>query len=354
MGGCASDGSPKSITWCIIDGKSSVKSQSPPHSPSSGAGLALIPLLLAGVLFLLMIPRATLPDDIPLPKVDTRTLKARAQEEAVLFYNFERVGLSADVRALGTELRALHAAEGEGLLDVDAAQSKLSLLKEHVERARAVAVAKSGIEAVRTLFVVQKRAFVEQVALAEHAGDSDELRALAGDFMSRMQNAGWVRGKSKATGMHEVVLSQDELGVLYKAMWSHDVGLELDTWFELSLDEKRVLFSIYLAHPHVPDSMRQSFDGAAKHAVSPQECARVEQEREKAKEAWRAEKIAALGSFDESYPTGYALGIANYRMGKMLQAQTLLRGWLDKNPEGPLALRARNYLKETSRALEGR
>jgi TolA-binding protein len=312
-----------------------------------GAGLALVPLLVAIILGLLIMPRAALPSDVPLPSIDTRALALREKEEnALIETQFERDGLSADVRALGSELRTLHEAEAKGLLKVDAARAQLSAMKEKVERARALAIATSGAVPVRTLFVVQKRAFLNEVSHLA-SGESDELHALAGDFMARMRTAGWASDR-------DVKLSREELSVFYKSMWAHDVGLELDPWFELSLNEKKVLFAVYLAKPRPPEKLRETFEEARKHAKGAAECAKVESERERAAEAWRAEKIEALAAFDPSYPKDYALGIANYRMGKSLQAQVLFRAWLEKHPSGPLAARAENYLKAASAQLEGR
>lgn len=319
----------------------------PKNSRTQGAALALVPLLVFAVMFMLLVPHAAQPEGIPLPEPDLRTLEAREQEEDLLLRTLvSSEGLTADVRDLGSELRALHTAQAKGLAKLEDQRTVLSSLKERVERARAVAVGTSGMQAIRTLFVLQKRAFLDEAGgLSEH-NESAELNALAGDFATRMRSAGWLTDGT----LH---LTRMQLAVLFKGMWSHDVGLELDPWFELSLDEKRVLFSVYLRYPRIPEGLRASLESAKANAKDTQTCADVEREIEKARETWRMEKIEVLAGFDSAYPREYALGIANYRLGKLTQAQALFRRSLELHPEGAYAMRTQNFLKATANRIEG-
>jgi TolA-binding protein len=317
--------------------------QSP--SRSQGAFLALIPLIVAVVLFALLLPHAAPPDDVPLPRVDMRGLHAREQEEEALLRALDSsAGLTPDVRDLGTALRALHEAQAKGYLKLEERRAELSALKTHVEQARALAIATSGEISVRTLFALQKRNFLTEVA---RTGETEELRALAGDFATRMRSAGWLDDT-------QTVLRREELGVLFKSMWAHDVGLELDSWFDLSFDEKRVLYSIYLAHPRIPESLREALTNAKSNAKDAATCFGVDREIEKAREGWRIEKIESLSAFDATYPREYALGIAHYRQGKLPQAQALFRRWLELHPDGAYALRAQNFLRAVVDKQDGR
>jgi TolA-binding protein len=323
-----------------------VLSSAKANNRSQGAFLALIPLMVAIVLLALLLPHAAPPDDVPLPHADMRTLHARALEEESLLHTLDRSsGLTPDVRDLGTSLRALHEAQAKGYLKQEERRPELSALKARVEQARALAVATSGETAVRTLFALQKRNFLTETARLDT--ETDELRALAGDFVARMRAAGWLDNG-------RLVLSREQLGVVFKSMWAHDVGLELDPWFDLSLDEKRLLHSIYLAHPRLPESLREALVNAKSNAKDAATCLAVEREIDKARETWRAEKIESLASIDARYPREYALGISNYRQGKLPQAQALFRRWLELHPDGAYTVRAQNFLKAVADKQEGR
>jgi TolA-binding protein len=48
---------------------------------------------------------------------------------------------------------------------------------------------------------------------------------------------------------------------------------------------------------------------------------------------------------DPTYPAAYALGIAHFRRGAYPASAQAFRDWVDAHPEGPYALRAKNFLR---------
>jgi TolA-binding protein len=322
---------------------------------TSGAALALVPLAVFVLLLAMMLPRATPPSDVPLPEVNQKKLGAIFADDDRRYARFVREGLPADVRALGTELRAFHKqqARGDALVQLEQA-------KDRVESARALAIATAGKELVRVLFVVQQRAFLERVTVYEHTAapkgtkteddtadetEDPELAELGGSFLARLRQAGWVVGR-------EVLPDETERRVLYKMMWALDVGLENDEAFALSLDERRVVYRLYLRLPHPPEHLRATLADARRQSDTPERCRKIADEERAAAEKWRIGKIALLGELDSSYPTDYALGIAHYRLGDYQASAGSFRRWLDQHPDGAYTLRAQNFLKAATKAAE--
>ncbi len=314
--------------------------KNPSKRRAQGAGLALVPVVVAAFLGFLALPRAVPPDEVPLPEVDSRALAKTQAIEDRLLADFDREGLVGDVRALGSALRAYHRAQLEGTTEAPAA-------KDGVEHARAMAIATASLEKVHGLFVVQRTAFLRELAGYESSGvESDELRELGGAFLPRLRQAGWVRD-------HRILASDDERRVLYKMMWGLEVGLDQEPPFLLDLEERRILYRLYLRLPHPPEHLRVTLAKAKEHARDAAECAKVEDEERAMAEKWRVSKITVLGEFDPTYPTEYALGIAHYRLGDYVASAADFRRHLERHPSGPLTLRAQNYLKAALQAAEG-
>ena len=114
---------------------------------------------------------------------------------------------------------------------------------------------------------------------------------------------------------------------------------------QLGIDEQRALYTFYLTHPHASELQRNAYQTMRGRATTPGECMKANAEERADMEQWRIEKIRRLGELDRSYPTGYALGVAYYRSGRLEQSIEAFRGWIATHPEGPYALRARNHLK---------
>jgi TolA-binding protein len=123
------------------------------------------------------------------------------------------------------------------------------------------------------------------------------------------------------------------------------VGVEALPAFQLTLDEQRALYTLYLTRPNVSELQQRNLDAMRRASSTPDGCAKAAAEDRRARELWRAEKIRKLGAIDPSYPTMYALGIAYFRAGSYDQASDAFRSWIDAHPDGPWTNRARNHLK---------
>lgn len=304
----------------------------------AGAGLALVPLGVFVLFGLLLFPRAAPPDELPLPLVDRAKLDAIFHHEDELARQSERNGLGPDSRALGSEIRAYHALQAR-----KAPRAELDDAKTKVEKARAYVVAREGLTALHALFVVQERLFLAELERwerepGEDAGRARERDELGGAFLERLREGQWAEG-------HAVIATTDERRVLFKMMWGTDVGLDGDAPFALSLDERRVLYGLFLRAPHPPELMLPSLRAAVARAKTRPECAIAEAEMKRATARWRVGKIAALAEFDAGYPKHYALGIAQLEAGDAAAAAAAFRTALAESPDGTYALRSRNLLK---------
>ncbi|MFO0664913.1 MAG: hypothetical protein U0174_13235 [Polyangiaceae bacterium] len=300
-----------------------------------GAGLSLVPVAVCVLLAGLLLPRAAVPDDVPLPVIDERALLALEAEDDARQRQVDEAGLSGDVRALGSDLRAFHELQAEGARDM----GRLLEAKDRVFASRARVVSGEGVELVHKLFSVQLARFKSEVAAYRASGEESlELRALSGTFLARMRSASWVVGR-------DVRLTDAELRVLYKSMWALDVGLDSDPTFSLTLDEKRVLYRLFLRSPHPSEQLRGVFVEAKRRANGTVECGRVLEEERLSAEKWRIQKILQLAELDPAYPKDYALGAAFYRAGDYGASVQAYRRFLDTHADGPLVLRARNFYR---------
>jgi hypothetical protein len=97
-----------------------------------------------------------------------------------------------------------------------------------------------GDDALLALRALQTRTFLAELARFEATGDeSDELRAVGGNVVARMQAVGWIDG-------HRLALAERTWRVLYKSLWARALGLSDIAPFALSLDYARgvVLFRL--------------------------------------------------------------------------------------------------------------
>lgn len=301
--------------------------------------MALIPLAVFAVMAPLLLPRAAPPDQVPLPIVDHRVLNDLHADEEDLVRRAEREGLGDDTRTLGSELRAYRTLQHQ-----KAPKTELEHAKVRVETARARAVARDGLEALHALFAVQQSRFLAELEHWERTPDADddahtrERVELGGIFLERLAAAHWATE-------HASLTTRDERRVLYKMMWGTEVGLDGEGPFALSLDERRVLYGLFLRAPHAPEMLQSLLEGNVARATTRDECAQSRKELARAAAKWKVAKIAALAQFDPTYPEHYALGIAQLEAGDPAAAVQAFRLALDEAPDGPYALRSRNFLK---------
>src|SRR5688572_14290167 len=75
------------------------------HERKGGRWLALVPIGIGALILGLMMPRATRPDGIPVPRVDQRVTAAIIKAENTLADEAEAQRLPADVLAVGSAVR---------------------------------------------------------------------------------------------------------------------------------------------------------------------------------------------------------------------------------------------------------
>jgi hypothetical protein len=295
--------------------------------------LALVPVGVAFVLGILLVPRHAEPEGVPLPLADAASLARTAAVDHALAEKARHEPLPGAVRALGSAVRAFHTLEAR-----DAEARELYGARGAVDEALVDAL-RGGSEPLMELRALQLEGFLDEVHRFEATGEqSEELAALAGAFVRSMTLEGWVQGR-------HVVADDAALRALFKNMWNGFVGSEKRAELALTLDEQRALYAFYLSHAHPSRSMRDAIEAARRGARDAKDCEALKQAERAAVESWRLEHIERLHAIDPSYPADYARGVASYGRGDYVVSAKAFRAWLTEHPEGPLALRAKNYLR---------
>jgi hypothetical protein len=297
------------------------------------AWLALIPFGMALVFGLLLAPRKPAPESVPLPVADVRALLRTRDADDRLAETTRAAPLPGAVRALGSAMRAFHTLEAHG-----AGPAPLGAARHDVDAALADALT-TGADKLASLRAVQLAAFLDEARGLESTGEpSDELLALAGSFVSTMTAEGWFDGRRLAP-------REPELRVMFKEMWNAFLGLEMRADLQPTLDEQRVLYAFYLSHAHPARSMRDALAAARRAAQDDKSRLALDEAERAATEARRLERVARLAAIDPAYPALYARGVLSWRRGDYGAAAIAFDGWLRDHPDGPLALRAQNYLR---------
>jgi TolA-binding protein len=300
--------------------------------------LALIPIGAALVLGLLLLPRRAPPDSVPLPIVDARALARTVAAESDLAEQARQRPLPGAVRALGSAMRDFHSLEAS-----DASESQLREARRKVSDTLDGALIE-GDASLLELRAIQLEGFVAEVRRFESTGEqSPELAALAGSFVRAMTTEGWCTG-------HVLAPPEPALRTLYKRMWNALLDLESRPGFAPTLDEARALYAFYLSRPHISRGMRAALEAARRGARNERECSAIAEAERHAVDAWRLDHVKSLVTIDPAYPGDYALGVASYRSGDYNASAAAFRRWLESHPEGPLALRARNFLRAAANA----
>jgi TolA-binding protein len=301
----------------------------PPASPSA---LALVPVAVGVFLFAIMIPRATVPEAVPLPRVDFRAFDRVVAEDRRLAEEARRKPLSDEVREMGSVIREHNTRE---VHDEDAT----SMREAHEAIERVLPRVVEPPDDLLRLRAAQLESFLVEVERYEATGIvSDELIALGGNFVHRMEQVGWCKD-------HKVVLTVPERRAAFKLAWNGIAGVSARARFALTLDETRAIYTLYLAHPHAPESAKQAIDSARRVAKDKKSCDALDAGERLAIEGWRLDKLQRLGALDPEYPLAYARGVSQFRMGKFDTSAQSFEAWLKDHPSGPWTIRARNHLK---------
>jgi hypothetical protein len=302
---------------------------------TAARGLALVPIAMAILLVLLQMPRACPPDFLPVPDVDVRTLAAVVAKDRARADRARREPLPYEVREVGSAIRDLFGAQARAEQKSDA---EINELRQRIDT-KLHAALEGGPEGMLGLRALQLDSFLSQVAAFEATGKpSSELEALGGNFVAHMKEAGWTRGNA-------VLLDEDERRVAFKIAWNTAANLDTSPAFQLTLDETRVLYRLFLTRPHPTERERAMLVSLRSSAASAKQCADIAVRERASTEAWRLDKVRKLAALDPSYPGGYALGVEYYRTGDFRRAQEEWQGYLKDHPNGPWSIRARNHLK---------
>lgn len=284
----------------------------------TGAVIVLVALLAA----LLAVPRPVLPDELPMPRPDMRVLAALSQTDRARAAAMDKQRPGYDVRALGEAIRSYGAADAAG-------DPMTGARLEQLVRAVPPAL-QAGQEALLSLRAYQMQLFLEQVALFARTGlESDELRELGGGAIPMLRRSGWVRRHGQG---YIVLPDRFDLEILFRKRWNELTGLK-EQPFALTLHEHRKLAAFFLAHPAVTSN-----------ADEPVVRCRLADE-------YRLRKVQELAAVDTEYPADFARGVLLTRLRRSKQAVDALVSFVEKNPDGSYALRARNALRYAQEQL---
>jgi hypothetical protein len=264
-------------------------------------------------------PKAVAPDELPAPLLDGVALEATMRSDDALAAKASREPLDLDIRAVGREMRDYNLAAARG------DDEGLFVRRTDLVAAVGKALTRSE-EQLLELRAYQMAAFLVELGRWRETGiESQELSALAGDFVSTLKRNRWCRDHQRTLVMDEGVLR-----VLFKKRWNDVAGLA-GPRFDPTLDEDRVRFGFLLRHPF----RRQAPRGAR---PSPRTTALRDGQA-------RLQTVERLKQRDPSYPAELARGVVMYQTGRFALAAEAFRSHLELRPDGPHTLRARNYLK---------
>jgi hypothetical protein len=288
-----------------------------------------------------MLPRGAAPDLIPVPLLDQVAIEREVRADQDRADRVRAKPLSAEVRALGSALRAFNTAEAEGERAL-----VLSDARAAIDRARVLIAGRGLDDEVMALRAVQLDGFLTEVRRFERSGDlSPELKALGGTFVARMRRVGWCEGQ-------HVLLTDPERRAAFKAAWNTLVDVDKNGVFALSNQETRALYTLYFTHPHAPEAQRAALALARAQAKDKETCARIDDGERAAAGAWLLPKLVEYSALDPEYPIAIARGVVFYRRRQYADAARSFTQWLEEHPDGPWTLRARNHLRASIAAEE--
>lgn len=273
--------------------------------------LIIVALSLSGAM--VVVPRPTYPQILPLPSIDRDRIPSREREEIHRAISVRDGSLDKETRAIGEMFRRIglvlstrRSLQGQELASFQKEVTRL-LAREASEDTL------SGTEALLRLRALQGQLFLDSVRLwLERGEENADLQELGGPFISIAKQAWVEEGK--------MVLDEDELRLLFRVHWGKLTGLHGAAAFGPSLEELRRYYLTNLQHPAGPpgDLMTQTMNQIG--------------------------LVRALGKVDSTYPAELAEGILQLRLGESRPALENLRAHLEQHPNGPWTHLARNHL----------
>jgi hypothetical protein len=279
----------------------------------------LLAVFVAGISAWLAVPRAVPPVELPEPMIEPRELERAARADRALADAAERERLDADVRRVGSAIRAYGLAEIAG--DAASPERERRDVAEAAKRALA-----QGETALAELRAYQLRSFLRELGRWEQTGEeSDELRELGGTFLDRAYKSGWIEGGRR------LILDEPVRAALFKKRWV-DLALVHGPALDLAAVESRALYRFLILYPPRDPALEAQDGTDGQRAVY-------------ATAQYRLRKIEELRALDPSYPADLGRGVALYRIRRYPQAVEAFRRHLESHPDGPYTLRAQNYLR---------
>jgi hypothetical protein len=282
-----------------------------------GWQLGLLVISMALLSALLAVPRNVPPELVPPPVVD-RIEQRQALEAEARHAARARAGLPLEIRSVGEAVRRYGQA-------AYAAPELSTQVSTQLRRLAAEALARQGAERLLELRALQTELFVAALSplrsatAAPPAKPPSEAIELGGGLVLAGERRAWFEPPPLGA-------DADELATLYRLYWSEAVGLRAHP-FALTLNEWRVYYRFLLGRPT--------------------------SESDRAGDLRRKlEYVAALASHDQEYPAHLARGVLLYQSGNPIQSAGELRRHLERSPDGPWSLRARNYLAACGALLE--
>lgn len=253
-------------------------------------------------------PRPVAPDLLPPPEVDAAELRRAAVERRTLAQEARVRPLSFEVRSLGELIRRYGRAIVRG--STGQAADEAARLPHVAAGVRAT----EGDKALLVLRAVQTELFLAALLRWEATGTADDdLVELGGDFVSKAERSGWIRGR--------LLMTAEDRAVLFQMRWSSLLELK-DTRIGPTQNDWRLYYRFLLEHPE-ETSNRPQADRAGR----------------------QLQIVRALAERDPAYPALLAEGILMYRRGDPATAAEAFRAYLLASPDGAWQLRARNYLR---------
>lgn len=257
---------------------------------------------------LLALPRASVPDTLPLPRVDHAEARRSAEREQALSALAESEGLPFEVRALGESIRRFGQSVTQGL---DTTHDR-----EDIKDRFKLALDKGQGPLLLRLRAVQTQFFLNAVARFEREGKANaDLQELGADFVTQAKASGWFSSRGSC------LADEATLRMLFRLHWADLVGRRSVFPYAPSLNDWRIYYRFMLLHP-----------------------AGIADPRTPAADAERLRVVSALSRKDPDYPGFFAKGTLYYRLDDPPSAATAFRTQLAQHESGPYALLARNYL----------
>ncbi len=284
-----------------------------------GWQIGVLAIVIAWGSALVIVPRSAAPEAIPLPAVAPANRTAILRRDGALAARAKSRPLELAVRKLGADLRSLGRAEA-------AEGTSPSYLLDRARADAVEAVAKSP-DQVLELRAYQTDLFAKALyAWAATGKSSADLVELGGSIIALLPSIGWVRSER---GRTRITIDELALRAVFKKRWDAIAGFEGPA-FALDLDEERAKAAFAITR-----AWRQLEDAAATgemEAGSPRTQSLVEH-------------IEELGRVDPSYPTRFAIGVVRLKSTEYVAALDAFSRYLTTSPDGPYAVRARNYMK---------